>query len=173
MTTTEFPSRVRRHTTQLEMDNVRGLTEQCTICCGPCLATRSGAGLNICPNWSTCITVNSTPHSSTGFSPFYLMFGREPRLPLDMFLGEKDEEWKAVMPSKWLADHRQRLRVAHHKAGETLRQQAQKRKQGHDQGNLQSDLRQGDLVITRRHLPGRNKIQDFWGEEVFTVTSVP
>ena len=116
---------------------------------------------------------NCTPHTTTGFSPFYLMYGREPRLPLDLFLGEKDQEWRAVMPTQWLAEHLERLRVAHNKAGERLRSQAAKRKERHDNGKTTPDLKAGDLVITRHHIRGRNKIQDFWGERVYVVTKVP
>ena len=29
---------------------------------------------------------NSARHATTGFSPFYLMFGREPKIPCDLFV---------------------------------------------------------------------------------------
>lgn len=116
---------------------------------------------------------NCTPHSSTGFSPFYLMFGREPRLPIDVFLPEHSPEWVNQTPSGWLRDHLHRLRLAHDKAGESLRRSAAKRKEAQDQGSTEPDLRTGDVVVTRLHHQGRCKIQDVWGERTFSVTAVP
>ena len=51
---------------------------------------------------------NCTPHSSTGFSPYYLMFVREPRLPIDALLGVEHDSGKDGS-SDWLAMHHECL----------------------------------------------------------------
>ena len=51
---------------------------------------------------------NSSRNDATGFSPFYLLFGRSPRLPVDLMFGlsrddtrtnhtEYTEKWKVSM----------------------------------------------------------------------------
>ena len=47
---------------------------------------------------------NTTPHSTTGYSPFYLMFGREPTLPIDVYYGfDRDEPDTEEIP--WVTAH--------------------------------------------------------------------
>jgi transposase InsO family protein len=53
---------------------------------------------------------NCTPHSSTSYSPYYLFFGREPRLPIDAMLGLGDtSETGDGTIDEWVTDHYSRL----------------------------------------------------------------
>jgi hypothetical protein len=57
---------------------------------------------------------NSKGHKSTGQSPYFLMFGREPRLPVDSAFGlDEKEEWTR---KKYVEDLRFRLKTAFHLA---------------------------------------------------------
>ncbi|KAL2083788.1 hypothetical protein ACEWY4_021561 [Coilia grayii] len=53
---------------------------------------------------------NSTPHSSTGLAPFFILFGRHPRLPVDQSWGVGDNGGAEGVG--WLQGHHRRLKRA-------------------------------------------------------------
>lgn len=123
-------------------------------------------------NWSKHIqelvfSYNCTPHSSTGFSPYFLFFGREPRLPLDNLLGEADPE--SVCMDEWVAQHRQRMLCAMTRAYKMTQRKAKQRKERHDKSVNAKDMNEGTKVILRNRVKGRNKIQDVWNSTSYVV----
>ena len=58
---------------------------------------------------------NVTPHGSTGYSPHYLMFGRDSRLPIDVLLGGEESSCDG-----WVQQHQRRLHDAYAKAATQL-----------------------------------------------------
>ena len=108
---------------------------------------------------------NVTPHGSTGYSPHYLMFGRDSRLPIDMLLG--GEESSCV---GWVQHHQRRLHDAYAKAATQLNNHADQRKARHDRHARELPLAAGERVYLRKHgVFGRNKIQDVWQPTPYRV----
>ncbi|KAL8570085.1 hypothetical protein ACOMHN_033764 [Nucella lapillus] len=108
---------------------------------------------------------NVTPHSSTKFSPYFLLFGQEPKLPVDFLLGIGLEgEATPVPTSEWVTVHRERLQQAHQLANQQAR---------HDSHVKISHLQLGQEVLIREHHTGRSKIQDAWKTEIFRVICTP
>jgi transposase InsO family protein len=113
---------------------------------------------------------NTTPHSRTGFSPFFLMYGREARLPIDNLLGRTEPQDEDSNIDSWVNRHQQKLQDAYRHVKQRLDQAAQYRKRAHDVKAKDSVLQVGNRVYLRQHLLGRNKIQDAYGSRMYKVT---
>lgn len=116
---------------------------------------------------------NTTPHQTTGQSPFFLMFGREPQLPVDFLLG-RVEEPTAGGVCDWVHEHQRRLQVAVDGARDRMKYAAAQRKKQADKRAQEELLPAGQPVYLRdRSHRGRNKIQDAWAPQVFQVVRPP
>ncbi|KAJ8404516.1 hypothetical protein AAFF_G00337830 [Aldrovandia affinis] len=69
---------------------------------------------------------NTTEHASTGYTPYYLMFGRSPNLPIDILFGVEDDFSGTV--DDWVQEHQRRLQTAHQTARQQMEQAAEARK---------------------------------------------
>ena len=118
---------------------------------------------------------NCTPHSATGYSPYYLLFGRKPQLPVDILLESAHSTPKEVGhdANEWLSAHQDRLRYAWEKAGERTQHAAQQRRAKHAERLFAPELSVGDLVYLRKRVLGRNKIQDAWEPTMYIVDKIP
>jgi len=86
-------------------------------------------------------------HESTGFSPNYLVFGRENRAPIDVVLGEvTGEEEHYLSEDDYVAETQRRLRGAHQLAREHLNAAAERRKDDYDIKAKKATFDVGDSV---------------------------
>ena len=77
-----------------------------------------------------CLAYNTSKHTSTGYTPFYLMFGRQPNMPLDIIYG--------VAPShteehcQYVANLRKTMELAYYLARENVQTAAHRQKENYD-----------------------------------------
>ena len=67
--------------------------------------------------WASAMThaYNFTVRETTGFAPYYLMFGREPKIPIDIELN-LPSTWQEVTPRTYVDRLKQKLEWAFEKA---------------------------------------------------------
>ena len=118
-----------------------------------------------------CYAYNATPNASTGLSPYYLLFGREPWLPVDFLLGV---DFQSENLCGWLQEHQSNLSKAYTSANNQMLHKYKSRKIEVDKRQYDVPINIGDRVLVRNRAPrGRNKIQDRWLSEIFKVTGQP
>ena len=114
---------------------------------------------------------NCTVSRTTGYIPYFLMYGREPQLPIDVEFslpGRKEEFDVNSYVDRLLS----KVDVAFQKARENIVRDAVQRKQYHDKKVRCHDLKAGDIVLVRRNLfDSQYKIADKWEENPYEVIS--
>ncbi|XP_060753874.1 uncharacterized protein K02A2.6-like [Neoarius graeffei] len=96
---------------------------------------------------------NSTVHESTGFSQFFLLFGCEPTLPVDLMFPkrrEKESQSHTGYAEKW----REAMREAYMIAMENMRKCGRRGQRNYNRQACSSTLEPGDHVLLRNLTPG-------------------
>ena len=117
---------------------------------------------------------NAAEHESTGYAPFYLMFGRHPRLAIDAFLGLENEPSAPKRHQDYSDKLQHRLEYAYNIASEEARKAAKKHKRYYDQKVRHVQLVPGDRVLIRKvGLKGKQKLADIWDRDPYIVKCQP
>ena len=113
---------------------------------------------------------NSTMHSATGFSPFYLLFGREPQLPVDLMFNKT--AIGPVKPYKQYVDEWQSaMKEAYALAAQESNDAARKNKLLYDKRAKAALLKEGDRVLVKnvRERGGPGKLRSYWEQTIYRV----
>ena len=115
---------------------------------------------------------NSRIHESTGFSPYHLFFGRQPRLPVDLAFGIDLGGSRGGSPRQYIKTLKDSLKAAYSKARESMEEAARQNKVRYDVAAHAAELMEGDRVLVRKVGPRiRTKVDDRWESKVYRVLS--
>lgn len=104
---------------------------------------------------------NCTRSDVTGFSPYELMFGRQPRLPVDIAFNLPVGEGTQVSHSQYVRNLKSRLEESYQTAIENSQKVAERNKKRFDKSVRESTLEVGDRVLVRNvRLRDKHKLAD-------------
>ena len=118
---------------------------------------------------------NATFHDTNGYSPYFLMFGRHPRLAIDAFFGLSPDSMSATNKTEFARKLQERLCFAYNKAKEAAKQSAAQHKRHYDLRVRSSGiLHPGDRVLVRNvGIRGKQKLADRWERQPYVVVNQP
>uniref|UniRef100_A0A3B3R4V1 Gypsy retrotransposon integrase-like protein 1 n=1 Tax=Paramormyrops kingsleyae TaxID=1676925 RepID=A0A3B3R4V1_9TELE len=112
---------------------------------------------------------NCTKNDVTGFSPYELMFGRQPRLPVDLAFG-LPVDTNTQSHSQYVSDLKHRLEESYKIATANAKKNADRNKIRFDKRVVDSTIEEGDRVLVRNvKLRGRHKLANKWEDDVYVV----
>ena len=113
---------------------------------------------------------SSSRSDATGFSPFYLLLGRSPHLPVDLMFGLSREDTRmnhAEYTEKWKVA----MQDAYDLARQNISKSADDGKRQYDRKVRFSSLQPGDRVLVRNlsERGGPGKLRSHWEQEVHII----
>ena len=112
---------------------------------------------------------NATKHDSTGQSPFFLMFCRQPRLPIDVALGLPNLHEGKSLPT-YINELRERLHESYQKATEEADKARAGQKLSYDRRARAGLLEVGDRVLVKiLAFEGKHKLSNKWEDRPYVV----
>ncbi|XP_060072882.1 uncharacterized protein LOC132552706 [Ylistrum balloti] len=113
---------------------------------------------------------NCTRHDSTGLSPFQLMFGREPRLRVDIAYGVDRNNDSTTSLSDYVDNLKTRLEESYKLASSFAYKAKDRQKAQYDKKKRGATIQVNDRVLVKiLAFDGKHKLSDIWEEEVYKV----
>ncbi len=113
---------------------------------------------------------NCTRNDTTGYSPYELMFGRQPRLPIDLVLGTYPGKATSRSYSDYVKTLRDSLQESYTLASEHSKKMGEKNKTRFDKKIRAAELFVGDRVLVRNvNIRGKHKLANRWEQAIHTV----
>ena len=118
---------------------------------------------------------NYTKHKTTKVSSFELMFGRNPKLPIDSaFETPVESSYSSQDTKKYLEDLRDRMKTTPNIVKRYTEKAQMKQKKQFDKRSKASKIMVGDRVLVKiLAFDGKHKIADRFEEDVYTVIKQP
>ena len=116
---------------------------------------------------------NSTIHETTGYAPFYLMFGRTPRLPIDVLFRTVLNDPEVVSYDKYVASLEKDLKDAILIAQEHAMKEQHRHKVLYNRRVKGPTVAVGDRVlVANKKERGKRKVADRWESTIYTVVDM-
>ena len=114
---------------------------------------------------------NCTRNDATGYSPFHLLFGRSPRLPIDLVFGLTSDNTPQSYPA-YVKEWKTSMTEAYRIALKHSQSSAAQAKHHYDKKARSIVLSPGDRVLVRNtEKGGPGKIRSYWEDTIYKVVN--
>ena len=113
---------------------------------------------------------NSTVNRATGYSPFFLMFGRNSRLPIDSVLPLENNDVKNKTYKEFITKWDSSMKEAFQIANDKIKKSSNYNKKYYDSKIKYIDIDLGDRVLMKNvEKGGTGKLKSFWEKKIYEV----